>query len=229
MAYFPNPDSELYDDVIAVGYELKEEIILEAYAKGVFPWPHEDLPMLWCCPQERGILEFKNLHLPKSFKKFLRQTDFKVQFNQQFDEVIQACSEVPRPGQDGTWISKDIIDAYMNLHKKGYAHSVEVLDGQKLVGGLYGIFNGGVFAGESMFFKKNNASKLALYACIEHLKARGHQWMDIQMLTPVTEQFGGIYLPRKTFLKKLRETQLANSDHSEYHIIFSQEGPPFGL
>lgn len=228
--YFPDPHLEKYEDIVLVGLDLSLESLVEAYYFGIFPWPHEGLPMLWCCPQQRGLLDFANFKVSKSFRKFLKQTDFKIRFNEKFNEVIAACAEVPRPGQSGTWITPGIIKAYEDLHRSGFAHSIEVYDSNEhLVGGLYGVCVAGVFAGESMFYKKDNASKLALYACVQHLKSKGHHWMDIQMLTPVTEQFGGYYLKKNDFLKKLNmqnQHYFSNLLESKNHILFPQ-GAPF--
>lgn len=160
--------------------------------------------MLWFCPDQRGIIDFADVKINRSLKKFLAKTNFTVTFNQAFEEVILECSRVPRPGQAGTWITPPIIKAYQQFHQAGYAHSVEVWQGANLVGGLYGVSVGALFAGESMFFKKSNASKVALLGLMQELKRLGHTWLDIQMLTPVTESLGGKYITKKEFFERLK-------------------------
>lgn len=202
MIDFPNPENADDTGLVFVGGDLEVETLLNSYRKGIFPWPHPGFPLLWFSPGERGIIEFENLHIPTSLRKFIKKTDYKITFDKAFPEVLQACAEVPRPGQDGTWITDAMKKAYLKFHKEGYVHSVECWDGKNLVGGLYGVWVGGAFVGESMFFKKDNASKLCLLGVIEFLKANGHKWMDVQMVTPVVELLGGEYVSRKEFLRK---------------------------
>jgi leucyl/phenylalanyl-tRNA---protein transferase len=201
MIDFPNPESADETGLVAVGGDLKVETLVNAYSKGIFPWPHPGFPLLWFSPKERGVIFFEKLHIPTSLKKFLKKTSFKITFDRAFAEVMKACAEVPRPGQDGTWVTDEMKDAYLKFHKKGYAHSVECWDGEKLAGGLYGVWVGGAFVGESMFFKKDNASKMCLLSLIEFLKTQGHEWMDVQMVTPVVEMLGGEYISQKKFLR----------------------------
>lgn len=200
---FPNPKGFTLDGIVAMGIPLSLESLVEAYSFGIFPWPHEDLPTLWFCPDQRGVLDFKDLYINRSLKKFLAKTNMQVTFNKDFPSVIRNCSLVPRPGQSGTWITPEIEKAYLDFFEAGYVQSVEVWDGNELVGGLYGVAIGGVFAGESMFYKKSNASKLAIISLVEKLKAEGYKWMDIQMLTPVTEGLGGKYISKAEFLRRL--------------------------
>jgi leucyl/phenylalanyl-tRNA--protein transferase len=206
---FPDPAKDSIDGIVAMGIPLTTSTLFEAYSFGIFPWPHPDLPLLWYCPEERGILEFKDLHIPKSLKKFMAKKPYEITFNQNFKDVIAACSLTLRPGQSGTWISDHIVKAYTEFHRAGYAHSVEVWQSGRLVGGMYGVLVAGVFAGESMFYKADNASKIALLAMIEKLQSEGHSWMDIQMLTPVTEAFGGKYVSRNKYLKMLEMNKKA--------------------
>lgn len=162
----------------------------------------------WFFPKKRALLEFKKLHIPKSLQKIKKQSKFTFTIDQDFKSVIQNCSETPRPGQNGTWITTQMLEAYCELHKLGHAHSVEVWDEQKnLVGGLYGVDGGGVFAAESMFYKKPNASKLALLFLIEHLKKRGLTWLDIQVMTPHLKTLGAHEIKREAFLELLTTTQ----------------------
>lgn len=200
---FPHPETALSEGIVDLSDDLRVERLLEAYSFGIFPWPHEDLPTLWYSPEERGVLEFKDLHIARSMHKFLNTTTMRVTFNQAFSDVIDECAKSPRPGQNGTWITEKLLRAYKEFHQAGYAQSVEVWQEEELVGGLYGVYVGGLFCGESMFFKKANASKLALLRLIEQLQANGLEWMDIQMVTPALATFGGHYISRSEFLKRL--------------------------
>jgi leucyl/phenylalanyl-tRNA--protein transferase len=209
---FPDPRDAMIEGVLAVGGLLDEGTLYTAYSKGIFPWPHPDYPLLWFSPEKRGILEFEDLHLSRSFEKFLRQhdEDFQITMDQAFHQVVRECAKQPRPGQDGTWILPAMLKSYIDFHKAGYAHSIEVWYKRQLVGGIYGVFIKGLFSGESMFYKTPNASKLALYHLVQILKSWGLEWMDIQMVTPVTESFGGKYIEREEFLTKLQRTQDEN-------------------
>jgi leucyl/phenylalanyl-tRNA---protein transferase len=216
---FPDPKEKTIDGIVAMGDELSSEVLFEAYSLGIFPWPHPDLPCLWFCPDERGVLDFSDLHLSRSFEKFLRHHPFEVTFDQDFARVIQACAATPRPGQAGTWITSPLIDAYCDFHDKGYAHSVEVWHGTDLVGGLYGVYVGGSFSGESMFYRESNASKIALYSLVQKLKALGIEWLDIQMVTDQTKKFGGKYIAKTEFLERLEKAQariaIGDQSHSQ--------------
>ena len=196
-----------HDDIAAVGGDLEPETLLGAYRQGIFPWPVEGLPLLWFCPRERGVLDFGQLHVPRTLARTARRVPFRLTFDAAFDAVILACAETPRPGQPGTWITADMLAAYTRLHRLGIAHSVEAWDGEALAGGLYGVEVDGAFAAESMFFRRSNASKLALLHLIEHLRGRGLDWMDIQVLTPHLERLGASTVPRTDFLARLRETR----------------------
>lgn len=204
--HFPDPAGATMDGIVAMGDELSVETLFEAYSFGIFPWPHPDLPCLWFCPDDRGVLDFKDLHVSRSLEKFIRKTDYEITFNQAFSTVMAACAKVPRPNQSGTWITPEIERVYGEFHKLGYAHSVECWahEEKELVGGLYGVFVGGVFSGESMFFKKSNASKLCLIRLVEQLQQNGLTWMDIQMVTNVTSQLGGKYIAKSEFLERVK-------------------------
>lgn len=202
---FPNPMTETVEGVIGYGGKLSAANLVEAYRQGIFPWPHEGFPLLWFCPDQRGVIDFKDLHLPSSFKKWMRRhSGWSWTWNESFEKVIEQCQQQRRPGQSGTWITSDIIRAYTELHRRGFAYSLEIWNEEKeLVGGIYGVLVNGYFSGESMFHKKTNASKLALYRLIERLQVEGHQWMDIQMVTSVSEQFGGRLISKEEFLSRL--------------------------
>jgi leucyl/phenylalanyl-tRNA--protein transferase len=167
----------------------------------------EGWPLPWFCPKRRGILVFSEMHVPRSLAKARRGRELRFTIDAAFRDVIEACSSLARPGQRGTWITAEMIDAYSELHRRGYAHSVEAWRGEELVGGLYGVDAGGAFAGESMFFLAPSASKLALLHLVDHLAARGLDWLDIQMLTPHMEALGARTESRDAFLKRLEATQ----------------------
>lgn len=197
------------DGIVAIGGELNPETLLATYSQGVFPWPYDDKsPIPWACPVKRGILYFKDLQIPDRLARKRRNTKWKFTIDEAFDSVIEECAKAPRPGQEGTWITKKMVRAYKEMHKLGYGHSAEAWseDG-KLIGGVYGLEIAGVFAGESMFFKEPDASKLALLFMIDQMRVKGAEWMDIQMLTPHMEKLGAKLIRRDAFLKLLRATQ----------------------
>jgi leucyl/phenylalanyl-tRNA--protein transferase len=221
VTHFPDPRRAPKDGLLAVGGDLHPKSLLLAYSQGIFPWPVHDPtepePILaWFCPNPRAILRFSDLHVPESLARAQKRSQrkgpslWRFSVDEAFEEVILACSQVPRPGQDGTqtgtWITQEMIDAYIEFHHQGFAHSVEVWEGPELIGGLYGVDVGGAFAGESMFYRKPNASKLALLYLIEHLKKRGASWIDIQMLTPHMKALGAVEIKRDDFLNELSRT-----------------------
>lgn len=196
-------------DIIAFGGEMSVENLRRAYRSGIFPWHIGGLPLPWFCPEKRAILEFAELHIPKSLRKEYRKTNFTFTLDKAFRAVIEHCAKVKRQHETGTWITRQFIESYTHLHEAGDAHSVEVWDeNEQLVGGLYGVDMGGVFGGESMFHLRSNASKLALLYLIEHLKTRGATWIDIQVMTPHFEILGAKEIERNEFLCKLENTQM---------------------
>ena len=204
---FPDPWRSV-GDVVAVGGNLLPETLRAAYGQGIFPWPHQGLPLLWFCPLQRAILDFDALHVSESLTKARRKTTLTFTIDRAFPEVIAACSLLPRPEQEGTWITPEMAEAYCELHLQGVAHSVEAWDAAgNLVGGLYGVDSGGTFSGESMFFRVPNASKLALLFLIDHLSAQGLDFMDIQQLTPHMEAFGAREISRNAFLTRWAATR----------------------
>lgn len=201
---FPPVETATEDGLVAVGGDLEVDTLIEADRHGIFPWPISlDFPLAWFSPDPRGILEVEELHLPKSFVKFLKKNNFRVTFNQSFNEVIRQCARARRKNQPSTWITPDIIQGYEKLFLEELAYSVEVWDEDQLVAGLYGVCMGDFVSGESMFTKSTGASKLALYHLILRLKERGISWIDTQMVTPVVEGFGGKYISRPEFLSRL--------------------------
>ncbi len=201
--FFPDPRHTLADGIVEVSDDVRVERLLEAYSFGIFPWPQENLPALWFSPDPRGVLDFCDFHVPRSLQKLVDKNDYLITFNQCFDSVIAACARVPRPGQAGTWITDRLVHAYGAFHRAGYAHSLEVWDNGELIGGLYGVYVAGTFCGESMFYVRPNGSKIAVLKLVEFLRAQGLQWLDIQMVTPVLEVFGGKYIAREVYLQRL--------------------------
>lgn len=206
---FSNPSLSTPEGIVALGGPIDASELLDSYRYGVFPWPIEGLPLTWFCPPLRGILEFKNLHFSRSFERFQRKTSLSVTFDTAFQEVIQLCATTIRAQEEeaSSWITPELLAAYIELHKLGHAHSVEVWDSEhKLVGGLYGVDLYGVFSAESMFRLTPNASKLALHALVEQLKKTGTTWIDVQALNPFTESLGAHEIPRSKYLDRLAHT-----------------------
>lgn len=204
---FPDPTETGPEGVVAVGGDLHPESLKLAYQMGIFPWPMTGYPLVWFCPEERGILEFDRLHIPRSLALARKKAPYRLSIDENFEGVIRACARVPRPGQSGTWITPEMVQAYLRFHQEGFAHSIEAWEGPELVGGIYGVCVDGVFAGESMFHLKPNASKLALLHLIEHLQATGLEWIDIQMVTPHMEALGARLIPRPEFLTRLAQAR----------------------
>ena len=204
--WFPSHDESDKDGLIAIGGDLSVERLLHAYRSGIFPWFNEGQPLLWWSPDPRMILFPKNFKVSKSLKKTILSNKYKITLNTSFEEVINCCSKIKRKGQQGTWITKNMITAYLQLHKKGHAQSVEVWLDDQLVGGLYGIDlkEKKIFCGESMFSKKNNASKIAFYYLVKKLKTENYRLIDCQMYTSHLESLGAKEIPRHEFLKYLK-------------------------
>lgn len=204
-----NPRMATPEGLVAVGGNLNVETLQSAYRNGIFPWPQEGLPLLWFSPDPRGILDFKDLHIPRSLKKWEKQhPEWTYTVNQAFSQVIRQCRLQSRAGQMGTWILPEMETAYNRLFEEGQILSLEVWEGSELIGGIYGVVSLSAkgklfFSGESMFHKKSNASKMAFVKMVEYLKAKGHTWMDMQMLTEVTTSLGGKYISRDEFLNRI--------------------------
>ena len=204
---FPDPRNANPDGVVAVGGRPEPALLEEAYARGIFPWPIEGYPLLWFSPPERALLFFDELHVPRSLARERRRTRLTFTVDRAFELVIRACASVARAHETGTWITPWMIRGYCEFHRRGRAHSVEAWEGVELVGGVYGVDAGGAFAGESMFHLRPNASKLALLHLVEHLRARGLDWLDIQVMTPHMEALGARLVPREEFLQRLADTR----------------------
>jgi leucyl/phenylalanyl-tRNA--protein transferase len=209
-SYFPDPRTATPEGLLAVGGEYSAEILAAAYRQGIFPWPQEGYPPLWFSPDPRGVLDFEDLHIPRSLQKWnRRQRGWTYTLNQAFSQVIRECQSQPRPNQHGTWIRSEMIPGYEALFEQGQILSMECWDeAGGLIGGIYGVLVMSprgelVFSGESMFHKKTNASKMAFWKLADYLQNHGHRWMDLQMVTEVTASFGGRYIPREEFLTRL--------------------------
>jgi len=192
------------ENLVDIGGELNVSTLLKAYRGGSFPWTVH--PVTWWSPDPRAIIEFDGFHVSRSFKKFLRQNRFEITLDKAFAAVIDHCAE-SRPERRTTWITPEFTSAYTDMHRHGFAHSLEVWSEGKLAGGIYGVSIGGYFAGESMFHRVPNASKVALYSLLQHLKKQGYAFLDIQMPTKITLQLGAKVIPRATFLERMREAQ----------------------
>lgn len=203
---FPNSEKALIEPngLLAVGGDLTAKRLINAYKSGIFPWYEKDQPILWWSPNPRSVLKPEWLHISRSLKKTLKQKLFHITYDKQFNQVIQACRE-PRAYSDDTWITNQMINAYINLHKLGHAHSVEVWKDDQLVGGLYGIAMGRVFFGESMFSLYNNASKVALCYLVTKLQSLNFQLIDCQVHSAHIASLGAKEIPRTNFLNILND------------------------
>jgi leucyl/phenylalanyl-tRNA--protein transferase len=197
---FPLPELADDDGLLAVGGDLTVERLALAYSTGIFPWYSDETPILWYSPHQRFVLYPEKVKISKTMKKIFRTEEFKLTKNRAFEQVIKACAETKRSDQPGTWITPDMQHAFVELHKKGMAHSVEVWYNDDLAGGLYGVEAGNIFCGESMFSKKNNASKAALiWLC----KNTSYTFIDCQFYTEHLKSMGAEYLSREEYIKKM--------------------------
>jgi leucyl/phenylalanyl-tRNA--protein transferase len=195
------------DGLLAVGGDYSPEMLLAAYTRGIFPWPVDGFPEpLWFAPPQRAVLEFSRFHVSHSLKPLLKRKVWQVRVDTCFERVMRECA-APRAYADGTWIRPEMVAGYSALNARGLAHSVEVFEGEELVGGLYGVAIGSYFCGESMFFRRSGASKLAVVRLVELLRERGAMWLDCQQLTPLFGSFGAREVPREEFTPMLREAQ----------------------
>ena len=191
------------DGLLAIGGSLSPNRLESAYRHGIFPWYSEGQPILWWSPDPRSVLFPEKLRVSRSLRKSIRKNQFRITFDQAFNDVIYACAEQPRPGQGGTWIMSEIAEAYIQLHKHGLAHSIEAWLDDTLVGGLYGVAIGKVFFGESMFATTTDASKVALAFLVRQLQSWKFALIDCQMKTKHLESLGAVNIPRNEFIKIL--------------------------
>ena len=201
--WFPSVENASPEGILAIGGDLSIQRLKLAYKSGIFPWFSEGDPIIWYSPDPRMVLFLDKLKISKSMKQVIRKGAFSITFNQNFQEVIQNCKSINRKEQDGTWITNDMEEAYIQLHKEGVAKSIEIWKNNKLVGGLYGVDLGDVFCGESMFSAVPNASKIAFIALVEKLKKKNYKLLDCQTYTDHLASLGAEEIPRKEFLKYL--------------------------
>ena len=206
--WFPDPEEAVaeYDGLLAVGGDYGFERLITAYASGIFPWPvAEGEPITWFSPDPRFVLKAEDLHIPKSLAKTLRKGLFSYTVDKAFPDVIRACAAVPRPGQDGTWITPELIEGYCALQRRGFAHSFEAWRDGELAGGFYGVSIGNCFFGESMFARVPDASKCAFATFAKRMFEAGVPWIDCQVYTDHLARFGAKEIPRHEYLKLLGE------------------------
>jgi leucyl/phenylalanyl-tRNA---protein transferase len=197
---FPNLQTANREGLLALGGDLSVARLLLAYRSGIFPWTDE--PLTWWSPDPRAIFDIETFHPPKRLESKLRHHPFDLTIDRDFTAVIHACAE-PAHGRESTWISPRFIEAYLELHRQGHAHSVEVWEREQLVGGIYGVAVCGFFAGESMFHRVTDASKIALCHLMGHLRARNFELFDTQVLSPLTARLGAIEIRRRDYLERL--------------------------
>ncbi|RTY96120.1 leucyl/phenylalanyl-tRNA--protein transferase [Flavobacterium sp. GSP27] len=202
--FFPPVDQANHDGILAIGGDLSPERLRLAYQSGIFPWFEAGEPIMWWSPNPRMVLFLDELIVSKSMRNILNRNIFSVTFNQNFRDVISNCQNIERDGQNGTWITNDMIEAYCKLHEVGIAKSVEVWQDEVLVGGLYGIDLGGIFCGESMFSKVSNASKTAFIALVNQLKKEDYKLLDCQVYNPHLESLGCREIDRTDFMEILK-------------------------
>ena len=203
--FFPPIEEAEPSGLLAIGGGLEPQRLILAYSQGIFPWYSEGQPILWFSPDPRFVLFPEEFHMSRSLKKRIKKRDFVVTLDQDFSSIIQHCSQIPRPGQSGTWITEDMIDAYKTLHKLGIAHSVEVYQEETLVGGLYGLCLGNMYFGESMFALVPDASKVGFSYLVQQMKVWGIELIDSQVHTTHLERFGARHISRKLYMEKVQE------------------------
>ncbi len=202
---FPPPELADDDGLLAVGGDLSVERLVLAYSMGIFPWYSGKSPILWWSPDPRMVLFPKELKVSRTLRQTMKKGIYRITTNAAFADVISNCATITRKGENGTWITDEMIEAYIRLHKAGYAHSVEAWDGAELAGGLYGIVMGKVFFGESMFAKKSDASKVAFATYAVQLAEKGFELIDCQVTTEHMKRFGAREITFAEFIKHLRK------------------------
>ncbi len=224
-SHFPPPYFADKNGILAVGGNLGVEWLLDAYIHGIFPWPINDptVPLLWFCPHERALIEPETFHISRRLRQTLRSGKFTVTIDKCFRDVIQNCASVERPEEDGTWITPDIVEAFCAFHEAGFAHSVEVWRGERLVGGLYGEAIGSYFAGESKFHFETDASKVALAWIVRHLQTLGFTLIDVQVANSHTEQFHLNIVPQAEFLSRLHKAVISKKVRFSSEFAWKKE------
>lgn len=219
--WFPNVEESSEEGIVAIGGDLSVERLILAYSKGIFPWYSDESPILWWSPDPRFVLFPSQLKISKSMRPLFNQNKFRVTFDQNFEEVIKSCQNISREDQPGTWITADMMKAYIKLHKKGYAHSVEVWLGKELVGGLYGVSLGKVFFGESMFAKVSNASKFGFISLVKQLIKKDFVLIDCQQETKHLESLGASAIKRKDFIDILNHNNIEETYIGSWENYFT--------
>ncbi|MBM3993773.1 MAG: leucyl/phenylalanyl-tRNA--protein transferase [Planctomycetes bacterium] len=200
MALIFQPENANEHGLVAIGGDLRPSTVLHAYRNGIFPWYSEGEPILWWSPDPRAIFELDRFYISRRLERTIRSEKFRVTVNRAFADVMLGCAD-----REQTWITADMIDAYVRLHRLGFAHSVEAWHESELVGGVYGVAIGGLFAGESMFHRATDASKVCLAYLMEYLKLRGYVLFDTQVITEHTASLGATNIPRAEYLLRLKE------------------------
>ena len=203
---FPDPNTANDFGLVCQGGELSPIYLLSAYMQGLFPWFNDDDPILWWSPNPRMVLFPDNFKLSKSMRQVINRNSFEIRIDTCFDEVINACADTRRFNQDGTWLTPEMIDAYIVLHNMGFVHSFETFQNNKLVGGLYGVSIGKAFFGESMFHTTDNASKFAFYHLVQFAQKQAFHFIDAQQSTSHLKSLGAEDIPRKQFLQMLEKS-----------------------
>ncbi len=231
---FPDP-RRIPDDLIAIGGDLDPDRVLKGYRLGIFPWPHEDLPLLWFCPQRRMVLEPSKVHISRSMRRVLRRGDFEIKLDTDFDAIVHACATAKRateydtdgtPEPPGTWISEGIKRTYSILFERGHAHCIGVYRDGKLIGGMYGVGVGTSFTGESMFSFETNASKIAFITMARQLEAWGYEIFDAQMYTPHLASLGAMERKREFYLSWLTSMSYQTPQPSPWRLTIDPTDIP---
>ncbi|HEX4588761.1 MAG TPA: leucyl/phenylalanyl-tRNA--protein transferase [Gemmataceae bacterium] len=220
-----DPEAADAHGLVAVGGDLRPETLLDAYRRGVFPWYDEAIPVCWWSPNPRAIIPLDHFHVSRRLTRTIRSGRFEVTFDQDFAGVMRACAD----RAEGTWITRDMLAAYQRLHKMGYAHSVEARREGTLAGGVYGVATGGLFSAESMFYRATDASKVALAALVERLRARDYLLLDVQMSNEHTARLGAVEIPRTRYLAELERAVRLDRSFAEFTFpstIPSYRPPP---
>ncbi len=224
-APFPPAETALRhpDGLLAIGGDLHPLRLLNAYAGGIFPWFSEGEPLLWWSPDPRMVFHTDTVHLSRRFQRQLRDLDWTLTADTAFEQVMRACAQAPRPGQDGTWITEGMVQAYVELHHLGFAHSVEVWDGAVLVGGIYGIGIGRMFFGESMFSDASGGSKVALSGLARHLRRHGVSLLDAQVENPHLLRMGATRMGRPEFLAHVRQSVMEQGLEGSWAALLGRQ------
>ena len=203
---FPPISSADEQGIVAIGGDLHVESLRLAYKQGIFPWPiSEEYPLAWFSPEPRAVFETNEIHISKKLRKFIRNCDYKITYNSAFERIITQAREIHKNSKEGTWITPDVIAAYVQLFREGHAYSVEVWQNKEIIGGLYGVCFGHFINGESMFYLKDNASKIALISILHNTQKLGIKYFDTQMITNITGSLGAKEIERDDFLKYVKE------------------------